>query len=357
MQIANAVREFIKKKHKIDVTPAQIRDHFRVYIAANINRPKFSSQTKENMISAVSDYKTSWEVPDKMINKIVKSTIIQSILDWAEAKAHQEQMKDLRKLNKDTDKADPRRVDKFCDALEKKDRTKCVLFLAEGDSAAKSLFAARGKTNFIGTFPLKGKPLNVREKDIARVLGLDKKKDGKSEPNEIQKILTIIGLRIGEKVNSLSELRFGKVAFATDADVDGSHIAGLLMNVFDTFWPELFELGFIHILRTPVVKVVLKNKEVIEFFTEREFKDWVKKDGQKAKGWSHRYYKGLGTTKTNDFIPYMENLNQYLFQITMDGQDDKQALDLAFNGERADDRKAWLETPADNFEDFIVEAA
>ena len=357
MQIANAVREFIKKKHKVDVTPAQIRDHFRVYIAANINRPKFSSQTKENMISSVSEYKTSWEVPDKMINKIIKSSIIQSILDWAEAKAHQEQMKDLRKLNKDTDKADPRRVDKFCDAIEKHQRHKCVLFLAEGDSAAKSLFAARGKTNFIGTFPLKGKVLNVREKDIAKVLGLDKKKEGKTEPNEIQKILTIIGLRIGQKVTSLKELRFGKVAFATDADVDGAHIAGLLCNVFDTFWPELFDLGFVHILRTPVVKVFQKNKEVIEFFTEREFKEWVKTTGEKQKGWTHRYFKGLGTTKTNDFIPYMENLDDYLFQITRDSKEDQDAIDLAFNGDRADDRKVWLETPAANFEDYIVDAA
>lgn len=151
-------------------------------------------------------------------------------------------------------------------------------------------------------------------------------------------------------------LRFGKVAFATDADVDGSHIAGLLMNVFDTFWPELFQLGFIHILRTPVVKVQLKDKTTLEFFTEREFKDWSRTDGAKAKGWSHRYFKGLGTTKTDAFIPYMQDLNKYLFQITMEGDEDKAALDLAFNGERADDRKEWLETPAGNFEDHIVES-
>jgi hypothetical protein len=53
----------------------------------------------------------------------------------------------------------------------------------------------------------------------------------------------------------------------------------------------------------------------------------------------------------------MENLDKYLFQITMDGEEDRQAVDLAFNGERADDRKGWLETPAANFEDYIVEAA
>lgn len=201
-QITERLREFIKKKHKIDVRPSEIREHMRVYISANINRPKFSSQTKENMISSVSDYKTSWAVSDKMINKIIKSNIIQNILDWAAAKQHQEEMKELRKLNKDVEKTNYRRVDKFCDAIEKKDRYRCGLYLSEGDSAAKSLFAARGKTPYVGTYPLRGKLLNVRQKEIARVLGLDKKKEGKTEPNEIQKILTIIGLKIGEKVET-----------------------------------------------------------------------------------------------------------------------------------------------------------
>ncbi len=229
------------------------------------------------------------------------------------------------------------------------------------NSAAKSLFAARGKNPCIGTFPLKGKILNIRDKDIARVLGLDKKKerekDGKkTEPNEIQKILMILGLKIGVPVKSLHELNFGKVAFATDADVDGSHIAGLLMNIFDAFWPELFTMGFIHILRTPTVKVYLKDKTVLEFFTEREFKEWVIEIGEKTKGWTHRYFKGLGSTDTKSFIPYMENLDKYLFQITMDADEDKTAIDLAFSGERADDRKKWLETPAGSFDDFIVAA-
>jgi DNA topoisomerase-2 len=356
MQIWEKVREFIKKKHKVDIKPSELRQHMTLFIDCSIVNPRYSSQTKELLITEVKDYKTAWEVPERMIAKIVKSTIIQSILDWAAAKAYAEEQKDLKKLNKDTDKANPRRVEKFCDAIEKRERQKCVLFLAEGDSAAKSLFAARGKTPYIGTYPLRGKVLNVREKEIARVLGLDKKKEGKTEPTEIQKILTIIGLRIGEPVKTLGQLRFGKVAFATDADVDGAHIAGLLMNVFDTFWPELFTLGFVHILRTPVVKVVLRDKSVVEFFTEREFKEWAKVEGSKLKGWSHRWYKGLGTTKTNDFIPYMENLDHYLFQVTMDGEEDRQSIDLAFNGDRADDRKVWLETPAGNFEDHVFGA-
>lgn len=360
-QIVDGVREFIKKRHKIEVKPADIRNHLHLFIDATIVNPRYSSQTKDELITEPSAYGRSWVVPEKFIQKLVKTEIVKAILDWVAAKEQANLMADLRKVNKDTDKVNFRRIDKFCDALEKTQRHRCVLFLAEGDSAAKALFAARGKSPYIGTFPLKGKPLNVREKDISRVLGLDKKKEKekegkKSEPNEIQKILTLIGLKIGVPVKSVTELNFGKVAFATDADVDGAHIAGLLMNVFDTFWPELFAMGFVHILRTPVVKVFLKDKSVLEFFTEREFKDWVDSVGTKTKGWTHRYFKGLGTTKTPDFVPYMENLDKYLFQITMEGEEDKSAIDLAFNGERANDRKTWLETPASNFEDYIMEA-
>jgi DNA topoisomerase-2 len=192
-QITQRLREHIKKKHKIDVKPSDIKGHMRVYISANVNRPKFSSQTKENMISPVSEYKTSWEAPDKMITKIVKSSIIQNILDWAEAKQRQEELRELRRLNKETDKTDPRRVEKFSDALEKKDRTKCILVLSEGDSASKSIQAARGKNPYIGSFPMKGKILNVREREMKRVL----------ENEEIKKILTIIGLKLGEPVETI----------------------------------------------------------------------------------------------------------------------------------------------------------
>ena len=347
MQIWEALRAHIKKKHKIDVKPSELRQHMTLFIDCSMVNPRYSSQTKEDLITEAKDYKTSWTVPDKMITKIIKSTIIQSILDWAAAKAQAEEMKELRKLNKETDKADPRRVEKFSDALEKNMRHKCVLFLTEGDSAAKAVQSGRGKNPFIGSFPLRGKPLNVREKDIKRIL----------ENEEFKKLMTIIGLKLGQKVESVNDLRFGKIAFTTDADVDGAHICGLLMNVFDRFWPELFEMGVIHIFRTPLVKVFLKNKEELEFFTEREFHAWEEKTGKKTNGWRHKYYKGLGTSTASEFIKYFEEMDRYLFQIRVEGDEDLQAIDLAFNSQRADDRKKWLETNAANFEDFITEAA
>ena len=342
-QIVEGLRAFIKKKHKIDIKPSDLKQHLRLFIDAQIVNPRYSSQTKEDLITEVKDYKTSWTIPDKMLNKIIKSSIIQSVLDWAAAKAHQEQMKELRRLNKDTNKADPRRVPKFSDALEKADRSKCILFLTEGDSAGKSVQAGRGKNPYIGSFPLRGKPLNVRDMDSYKKI-LDNK--------EIKGILTILGLNLGEKADP-QQLRFGKVAFTTDADVDGAHISGLLLNMFEYFWPELFDMGVIHIFRTPLLKVTLKDKSVLEFFTERDFKAWDAETGSSLKGWSVKYYKGLGTSTAAEFKRYFENMDNYLFRFTLNDKDDKDAIDLAFNHERANDRKDWLKTPAMNFEDFI----
>lgn len=359
-QIVDGLRTHIEKKAKVQVKPADIRNHLHLFIDATIVNPRYSSQSKDELITEPSAYGRGWSCPEKLIQKLLKTSVIQSVLDWVTAKQMAEDLKTLKAAGKELGKADPRKIEKFSDAAERHQRLKCILFLSEGDSASKSIQGGRGENPYIGSFPLKGKPANVREKDVLKVLGLDReKKDkfGKIEPNEIQKILTVIGLKIGTPVKSLDELRFGKVAFASDADVDGFHICGLLMNMIDHFWPELFELGFVHILRTPVIIVTLKDKTALEFFTERDYKAWEAKDGARLKGWSMKYYKGLSTWSTKQFSCFLQNLEQYLFRVDMVDSSDKEAIDLAFNSQRADDRKVWLETPAADFDDFIVRAA
>lgn len=133
-QIVDAVRAHIEKKHKVKVSPGDVRGHMRIYISANVNRPRFSSQTKENMISPPSEWKTTWTVPEKFVAKLVKSDIIKAILDWVQAKEQAQILADLRKVNKDTDRINFRRIDKFADAQERVQRHKCILFLAEGDT-------------------------------------------------------------------------------------------------------------------------------------------------------------------------------------------------------------------------------
>lgn len=132
-QIATKLREFIQKKHKIDVKQTEIQAHMRVFINATIVRPRYDSQTKETLITEVKDYKTSWEATDKFIKRVIDHGIVDRVLLWAEAKAKAEEMKRLRELSKDIDKANPRRVEKFSDAMEDEDRHLCELYLTEGD--------------------------------------------------------------------------------------------------------------------------------------------------------------------------------------------------------------------------------
>lgn len=339
-QIAGKLKEFFKKKHKVDITFGMLKNHIRLFISCNIDKPKFNSQTKDCMVSEIKNFGTSCEISDKLVRKITQSHIIQSVLDWVAAKAQAAQMAELRKINKNVDKADPRKVEKFSDANEKRDRHKCVLLFTEGDSAAKSVQSGRGKSPYIGSFPLKGKPLNVSDVDPKKIL----------ENEEIKKILTITGLKLGEKVTSVAQLRFGKFGFTTDADVDGAHIQGLLNNLFYRFWPELFELGVIHIFRTPLIKVFIKGKKDLWFYTEREFKDWEASEGQKTRSWTFKYFKGLGTSTSKEFAEYLSDLDTHLVRISIETNEDRDMLDLAFNGQRADDRKAWLETGAEAFE-------
>ena len=180
----------------------------------------------------------------------MKSEIIQSILDWVQAKERANDAAELRKANKNLDKADPRRVDKFHDASTKQ-RSEAMLFLSEGDSALSGLLSGRDPKT-MAAFPLRGKPINVMPMELKDIL----------ENKEFKNIMTITGLQFGVKVKSIEDIRFGKIAISTDQDLDGFGIRGLLLNAFFKFWPELFSLGVIHILNTPIVKVKYKKEDL-----------------------------------------------------------------------------------------------
>ena len=327
-QIITKLREFFKKKHKIEVKPSDIKSHLHIFINCNINRPKFSSQTKENMISSVSDFGTSWECTDKFIKKVIELEAIQNILDWVKAKEQANLNAELRKLNKNISKNDPRKVEKFSDANEKVNRHLCELYLAEGDAARKSIQGARGKNPYIGSFSLRGKPLNVMDADVKTILAND----------EIKNLLTILGLELGKKVEDINQIRFGKIVTMTDEDLDGRHITSLLHNLFARFFPELFELGAIYRLKTPLYIVTLTNKTELEFFTDSDYHEWANK------GIKHKfdYFKGLGTFEDYQFKKIIDNREKYLIQFSKLETIDVQRLELAFSDKEADSRKDWL---------------
>lgn len=328
-QIIVKLREYIEKKHKIQIKPSEIKNHLNLFINCNIIKPRYSSQTKEDMITEIKNFGTSFEVTDKFIKNIIKSSIVQSILDWAEAKANANLLAEMRKLNKNTDKVDPSKIIKLNDALEKKDRSKCILFLTEGDSAAKAVSSAKDP-QLHGIFPLKGKPVNVSTVKPKNLM----------DNEEFQNILTITGLKIGEKITDINQLRYGKICFLTDQDLDGLHINGLLINMIHTFWPELFELGVIHRFKTPLIKVTC-GKDLIEFYEEQDFIKWKNKTTKK---YTSKYFKGLGTSTASDFKTYLANFDKNLIKYEIDDVTDSDAIKLAFSKDngKTGERKNWL---------------
>lgn len=138
-QIATKLREYIQKKHKIDVKQTEIQSHMQVFINARIIKPRYDSQTKENLMTEPKEYKTSWEISDKFMKKVIDAGIVDGVLLWAEAKAKAEEIKRLRELTKDIGKSDPRRVEKFSDAMEDTDRHLCEIYFTEGDCISEMI--------------------------------------------------------------------------------------------------------------------------------------------------------------------------------------------------------------------------
>lgn len=329
-QITSKLREYFSKKHKVDVKPSDIKNHLQLFINATIIRPRYSSQTKEDLITEIKNFGTSFDVTDKMVNKIIKSSVIQSILDWVAAKQAAAEAAELRKKNKDLDKSNLRKITKFTDATNKTDRRECMLMICEGDSAANSVLSAR--TEKIGCYPLKGKPINVMGASTKDLLA----------NKEFVELLTVLGLKIGEKVNSPDDLRFGKIVCVSDADHDGSHIFGLLTALIRKHWPEVIEKGMFYRFSTPIMKVTIGKDEKF-FYTLPEFNAWVAANPNKK--FTTRYLKGLGSSTAKDFKKYFEQMDKHLIKVSVTNAEDLDIVDLVFGKESgaADKRKVWLD--------------
>lgn len=319
-----------KKKAKLTLKPFQVRNHIWVFVNCLIENPAFDSQTKENMTLSASKFGSKCIIPEDFMKKVMKSGVIDSVMDFAK-------FKEEAALKK-TDGSKRSRITgivKLEDANNAgtKKAADCTLILTEGDSA-KSLAVAGlsviGRDNY-GVFPLRGKLLNVREASGAQLLS----------NAEIQHIKQIMGLQQGKKYTSRDSLRYGSLMIMTDQDHDGSHIKGLIINFLDYFFPSLLEIpGFLVEFITPIVKVTRK-KEEISFFTMPEFERW-KEENDGGRGWTSKYYKGLGTSDAKDAKKYFSRMSLHRIKFAPTQANDRELIDMAFNKKKADDRKEWL---------------
>lgn len=330
-KVLTAFCEYAKKKAKLDVSPGLLRESVVWFINSTIVNPSFDTQTKETLTTPAKKFGSVPVINPKFVEQLAKIGLLETAEQLLDAK----QAKDVKKTD-GKKKSTIRGIPKLDDATwaGTARSAECTLILTEGDSAKTTAISGLqvvGRERY-GVFPLKGKILNVKDISV----------DKKMKNTELTCIKQILGLEAGKKYSDLSQLRYGRVMIMTDQDVDGSHIKGLLMNLFHTEWPELLHLGFLCCLMTPLLKAT-KGKTTLCFYSESEYQAW--KAEQSAvdglRGWNTKYYKGLGTSNATEAREYFKTMNtvEYVWSEGSDG-----AIDLAFNKKRADDRKTWLGT-------------
>ena len=334
-KIIKVIMEKIAKKNKnLNIKPQHIKQHMWIFVNCLIDNPIFSSQTKETLTSKKEDFGSEFEFSESFLKNVIKTNIVERCLRYAKTR---EEEKNLRKLNSGTKKtARLIGIEKLDDAnwAGTKNSSKCTLILTEGDSA-KSLAMAGievvGRDAF-GCFPLRGKLLNVRECSTHKIL----------KNQEIQYLMKILGIKIGETYTDVRSLRYGSILIMTDQDVDGSHIKGLIINFIHTFWPSLIKLnGFMRQFITPILKAS-KGKEVKSFYTIPEYEKWVKSNKNNIKGWKIKYYKGLGTSSNKEAQEYFANIQRHRIDFEYKDEKDDESIDMAFNKKKTEERKNWL---------------
>tara|TARA_B110000261_G_scaffold132212_1_gene148575 strand:- start:763 stop:4203 length:3441 start_codon:yes stop_codon:yes gene_type:complete len=350
-QIIKNMSDIIVKKNKelLTIKPSHIRDNLFVFIKTTIVNPSFDSQTKDSLTTPILKFGSKFNLTKQFYTKLFSTKLTENIIELCNVF-----------LNKNLKKTDGKKnlklkgIPKLDDAIlaGTNKSSECTLILTEGDSAKSMAIAGLsvvGREKY-GVFPLKGKLLNVLDTNDAKIAGND----------EITNIKKIIGLETSKKYKDVKPLRYGKIMVMTDQDVDGSHIKGLLFNLFNSMWPSLIQIdGFMNSMLTPIIKATKKNN-VHEFYNLTDYENWKKQNT--ISKWAIKYYKGLGTSTEKEAKEYFKDLKNVEYMWNQDNS--KEKLDLAFNKKRADDRKKWLydydkqdildyKEKKVNYEDFI----
>ena len=327
-QVVGNIVEFLETKKKLKVKPSLVKENIAVWVTAAVENPSFSSQTKEALTTKSTAFGSTCKLPEEFFKKL------RSKLELVDKLVVAQKEKD----EKENKKSDGRKSSKIYGIPKLDDAAfagtarsaECTLILTEGDSAKAMALSGltKAQRQTFGVFPLRGKIMNVKDTSGSKI----------ELAKEIAELKKIVGLESGKTYENLGSLRYGRILIMTDQDYDGSHIRGLLINLFHELWTELFKIpGFLTYMATPIVKAT-KGKETRTFYTQFDYDQWK---GEAGRGWAIQYYKGLGTSTREEAQEYFKEMNVTQFRYTADA--DSAAIDLAFNKARADDRKVWLQ--------------
>lgn len=358
-QVARVIADRVAKLYpefKDIVTLGLVRRHLFVSCNALIENPTFDSQMKESLTSGPSTWGTPCDLSRKFLQQLVVPEekggpgIVEEVVNVARGRQQASLFKEVGGAKKT--RRQLLSIPKLEDAHRagSKDSLECTLILTEGDSA-KALAVAGleviGRDNF-GVFPLRGKLLNVRDASIEKL----------TKNAEIKALCSILGLDFDKEYDTQeerSELRYGHVMIMTDQDNDGSHIKGLIMNLFRHFWPKILKPSvdqplqepFLSSFVTPLLKATPKKgkkKDVLSFYSMAEYNEWKLslENPEDVKKWNLKYYKGLGTSTPAEAKEYFSKFDQHVRPFHWNSEIDGELLDMIFDKKRAADRRQWI---------------
>ena len=296
MGLSRSLKQYAEKnnllaKMKEPLAPEDFREGLTAVISVKVAEPQFEGQTKTKLgnpevTSAVSQATAAAMDIFLEENPKLAKTIIEKIVLAATARNAARKAREM--VQRKSVLSGAGMPGKLADCSER-DPEKCELFLVEGDSAGGTAKLGRNR-EFQAILPLRGKILNVEKAAVDRAF----------DSQEIQNIYTALGVTVaqedenGEKHMDLSKLRYHKVVIMTDADVDGSHIACLILTFFFRYMFDLIKNGYVY-LATPPLYLVKKGKEEIYCWTEEQREEAALKLGKGSdKGYTIQRYKGLG---------------------------------------------------------------
>lgn len=315
------------KKQAVKFAKSDILPYFYLFVHSRVQKPMFDGQNKD----VLKHPKVDSELTVSNLKKILKWQIISTIKNKVSTA---KELASLRCVEREVKRRPITDVNSYDTA--NKVGTTSTLILCEGLSAKAyavsgiqvGVFGKKGRNHF-GIMPLTGKFLNVKNASVAKI-GVNK---------VVTNLIKVLNLKIGldySRLQNFKTLNYGTVLILTDADKDGTHIKGLIINFFHGMFPSLLKKeGFIISMETPIVKVPEKDGTDLLFYDEKEF-DLYRTNHPNTTNF--KYYKGLGTISSKDVPKFFgKRMVKYIFT-----EECENHIDKVFKDEYTDTRKMWL---------------